>query len=106
MAAHVENEAEEPSPAPMGRVDRAVKLKDGLANMLMACKEMTFLRDSPISCRKNEIHVQECETGCAGMVLLLAKLRQGPLRDSVNQRLIQVLWMRIPEHNRSRGIPR
>lgn len=29
-AAQVENEAEEPSPAPMGKVDRAVKLNDGL----------------------------------------------------------------------------
>lgn len=30
-ATQVENEAEEPRPAPMGKVDRAVKLNDGLA---------------------------------------------------------------------------
>lgn len=29
VAAQTENEAEEPSPAPTGRVERAVKLKDG-----------------------------------------------------------------------------
>lgn len=30
VAAQVENEADEPRPAPTGSVDRAVKLKDGL----------------------------------------------------------------------------
>lgn len=32
VAAQVEKEADEPSPAPMGRVERAVKLNDGLSD--------------------------------------------------------------------------
>lgn len=57
VAAQVENDAEEPRPAPMGRVERAVKLNDGLVEIVrqyLRFKDVannTFHLRAPWSCR-------------------------------------------------------
>jgi hypothetical protein len=106
VAAQVENEAEDPKPAPIGSVARAVKLNDGLRQLLLVRTNKREGENHTPLIVKHHFHVQIKKSDGSRSGFFIHRHTPSRICDCVDQFLIQIFGVLVSRSDWSYCIPR